>query len=333
MIVVENSGTGVQVNYRGLKIALDPHRAPDADIAFISHAHIDHIHNPRGSARILTSKETSFLAKERGYELGEIHEEIDGLQMIDSGHILGSRGLNIFNEIFYTGDFALRPRAFLDRGRTVKCRVLIIEATFGRSEYRFPTTATILERTNRLISDLFSRGTPLILMGYPLGKAQILTHLFSSWEPTFLHASVARMNEAHVKRGVEMKNGVVLYTDAQKQGLLEKKPWILISPMQSDRTDFIKALKRKYGAVTIAFSGWSVNSSFKYAMGVDYTVPLSDHCDFLDLLELVKKCSPEEVFTIHGFASEFAKHLWQQGYDAKPLKGVQKSISDYFKYE
>ena len=119
------------------------------------------------------------------------------------------------------------------------------------------------------------------------------------------------------------------YQEAQTRGLLEKKPWVLITPMYSGRSAFISNLKRRYGAVTIAFSGWAVNPSFKYAMGVDYAIPLSDHSDFTELREVVRRCSPELVYTFHGFAAEFAEYLRKEGFDARPLSAMQDTLRDY----
>jgi Cft2 family RNA processing exonuclease len=44
-------------------------------------------------------------------------------------------------------------------------------------------------------------------------------------------------------------------------------------------------------------------------LGADYSFPLSDHCDYTELLQLVRDVSPETVYTTHGFTSEFARTL------------------------
>jgi hypothetical protein len=46
---------------------------------------------------------------------------------------------------------------------------------------------------------------------------------------------------------------------------------------------------------------------------------LSDHADFPDLIEFVKQVAPKKVYTLHGFAAEFAQTLRDLGYDAQPL--------------
>ena len=46
---------------------------------------------------------------------------------------------------------------------------------------------------------------------------------------------------------------------------------------------------------------------------------MSDHADYQDLLAYVEQVQPERVFTVHGFAGEFANELRRRGYDANAL--------------
>jgi putative mRNA 3-end processing factor len=64
-------------------------------------------------------------------------------------------------------------------------------------------------------------------------------------------------------------------------------------------------------------------------MGADYSFPLSDHCDYQELINLVQSVSPEMVYTVHGFATEFARDLKRMGFSARPLAAYQSSLSDY----
>ncbi len=78
-------------------------------------------------------------------------------------------------------------------------------------------------------------------------------------------------------------------------------------------------MKEKYNTITIGFSGWACSPRYKYMMGIDYALPLSDHCDFNELIQIVKKCNPKKIFTIHGFEVEFARVLNNMGYNASPI--------------
>jgi putative mRNA 3-end processing factor len=306
----------------GTTIALDPSRPAACDYTFVSHAHVDHLHRKgRGESKskLIASKETSMLASARGYDISGA-EQHDGFQLVDTGHILGSRGLLMENDVYYTGDISTRERAFLKPAKLPHARTLIIESTFGRPEYSFPALSEITHKTNKIISEMYDLGIPVILMGYALGKAQILTKLFGHWDPVFVHDSVAKMNSVYSDLGVDLKNAVT-HTEAEEKGLLSKRrPWIMVAPLMSGRNAFLKRMKEQYGAVTVGFSGWAVDPKYKYMMGIDYAMPFSDHCDYDELVQAVKQCKPEKVYTFHGFASEFANALKKMGFDAEPIE-------------
>jgi len=103
----------------------------------------------------------------------------------------------------------------------------------------------------------------------------------------------------------------------------------MIAPMMSSRNNVAVKLKKEHRAVLAAFSGWAVDSGYGSYLGADCSFPLSDHCDYAELLRLVKEVSPEVVYTTHGFTNEFARTLRGEGYDAKPLDGYQAALSDY----
>jgi putative mRNA 3-end processing factor len=312
-----------------MSISVDPIRAGKADYTFVSHAHIDHMRGVDSVENIFASKETVLLAERRGFTLNLADDVPQDVRLIESGHILGSRGLLIDDDVFYTGDFALKPRAFMPGCKPIRCGTLIMESTFGRQEYVFPPIAETLRRVNELISKLFSRGIPVVLMGYSLGKAQILSDLFSSWDPIYLHQSIVEMNRAYLDLGVDLRSDMKSYEEAEANGLLTKRPWILISPMNGGGRRLFQDLKQKYGAVSIAFSGWSVEPRYRYMAKADHAFPLSDHCDFDDLVEMARRCDPHRIYTIHGFAEEFAAHLRRLGFDARPLNSGQTYLSEY----
>jgi putative mRNA 3-end processing factor len=252
-------------------------------------------------------------------------EKMDDYFLIDSGHILGSKGL-LFDDIFYTGDICTRDRGFLYGAKIPKCKTLITECTFGLPEFVFPKLDEIKKQVNELISELYSKGVPVILMGYQLGKAQTITQLFGHWSPLYLHDSVKQMNDLHHQLGVQLIEGMS-HSEAQNKGLLDKKPWIMIAPMMSEKNNFLKEMRSKYGAVTIGFSGWAQSTRFPFGRRTDYSIAMSDHCDFDELVHMVVQSGAEHVFTIHGFVEEFASHLRKIGISAQPLR--ENSLDDF----
>ena len=299
------------------RVCLDPKNGDINGINFVSHAHSDHLPSKNGGV-ILSSIETSEIANLRGFKMKNHVESLDNFSLIDSGHILGSKGL-LFDDVFYTGDLCTRDRGFLKGAKIPKCKTLITECTFGLPEFVFPKLEDTLKQVNELISELYGRGVPVILMGYQLGKAQSITQFFGHWGPLYLHDSVKEMNALHQKFGVSLNDGMG-HTEAEKSGLLEKKPWIMVAPMLPSKNKFVQDMKSKYGAVTIGFSGWAQSTKYSFGRRTDYSIPISDHCDYNELIDMVVQSKAERVYTIHGFVDEFADDLRKRGINAHPLE-------------
>ncbi len=54
--------------------------------------------------------------------------------------------------------------------------------------------------------------------------------------------------------------------------------------------------------------------------GADATFDLSDHCDFDELVELVGRSGADQVYTVHGYTDDFARHLRRKGIRAWALE-------------
>jgi len=158
-----------------LTIHLDPKRTQTSGINFVSHAHFDHLPSS-SSGTILTSFETRMLADMRGVKMDSHTESVQGITLVDSGHILGSKGL-LADDVFYTGDISVRDRGFLRGAIVPKCKALIIECTFGIPEFLFPPLQKLVDEVNRLISDPYAQGRPILMKRFKLGKSQLLTEL------------------------------------------------------------------------------------------------------------------------------------------------------------
>ena len=66
---------------------------------------------------------------------------------------------------------------------------------------------------------MYSRGIPVILMGYSLGKAQVLTSLFGSWKPLIIHDEIFNFNQMYKQFGVTLEDSTPL-SDAIELGLI-----------------------------------------------------------------------------------------------------------------
>ena len=66
-------------------------------------------------------------------------------------------------------------------------------------------------------------------------------------------------------------------------------------------------------------TGWALDPHPVNYIGSGECIPLSDHADFSDLIEYVKKAKPKKIYTVHGFG-EFVRFLREKGFDAESLK-------------
>src|SRR5437879_3228844 len=71
---------------------------------------------------------------------------------------------------------------------------------------------------------------------------------------------------------------------------------------------------------TALVSGWAKDADFARLFGADATFDLSDHCDFDELFEVVERSGADQVYTVHGYTEDFARHLRRKGIKAWALE-------------
>jgi putative mRNA 3-end processing factor len=103
----------------------------------------------------------------------------------------------------------------------------------------------------------------------------------------------------------------------------------LVAPAQASRANWVDAVVDRTGARKLGFSGWAVDSSFRFRGGYDEAYVLSDHADFDELVGIVEAVDPDRVYTTHGAADVLARHLTQRGWDARSLKRNQSSLAEF----
>lgn len=330
----------VQIKGKDWKIALDTTNSIHYPLVFYSHAHSDHIPRRLPKTEIIASKTTQTLLKQltSNFSDASFCEEYSqvNVQMIQkpSGHIVGSTALFIESEegkAIYTGDVSIRDKGFLEPFKPEKCDTLIIESTFGKPNYIFPEYDETIKETRDLIQTYLENDTPVILMGYALGKAQMLYHAFSDLSGNIImHGSNYKINSLLLEENIKGSVPAQDFEKAKESGFLDKKKeWILYTPMKSGRDAFYAYLKKKYNAKLFAFSGWCLSPSYKFRLAVDYGVPISDHADFNELVEICEKCNPEHIYTIYGDNVRFAAELRKLGFNAHPIS-KQTLLDSYF---
>jgi Cft2 family RNA processing exonuclease len=153
-------------------------------------------------------------------------------------------------------------------------------------------------------------------MGYSLGKAQEAVRIFSdAGFRITCHGAVRTLNQMYEQLGVPL-GSYSRYRPEDFHGpkaLDLEERGVLIAPPQVARTAFVSRFENPYSVV---MTGWGMLKNAKYRYGVEEVVPLSDHADFDELLELVERLAPKKVYTHHGYR-EFVETLRARGIDAE----------------
>jgi Cft2 family RNA processing exonuclease len=231
-------------------------------------------------------------------------------QLFPAGHIFGSAMLHATTDqgsLLYTGDFKLRPSHAAEACVAPRADVLIMETTFGLPRYVLPPAAEI---ENRIIAfcreSLASNITP-VLYAYSLGKTQELLQIVGrAGLGVMLHAHGHRMTKRYEELGMILP----------PYSLLNEKNYagyVIIAPPTSAQTPPLTWIHPKRTAIA---TGWAIDQGAKYRYGCDEAFPLSDHADFPDLIALIERVQPKVVYTLHGFAKEFAATLRARGVEA-----------------
>jgi DNA ligase 1 len=299
----------------------DPHLGPEK--VFISHAHSDHIAAHR---EVILSAPTARLMQaripgtrhEHVMEFGE-RRDFSGSQgsyqltLLPAGHIFGSAmGLVEADDesLLYTGDFKLRPGLSAEKCEPRRADILVMETTFGQPQYVFPPTREVLKGVVRFCREALDNEETPVLLGYSLGKSQeLLCSLGEAGLPLMLHGTIYSMTQIYEQFGQCFPKYARYEAGAAKGKVLLCPPHVVGS-----------AMVRNLGkARTAILTGWAVDPNCRYRYQCDAAFPLSDHADFPDLLELVKQVCPKRVYTLHGFAADFARTLRGMGVEARAL--------------
>ncbi len=308
------------VHLPAIDLALDPPRR--SRFAVVSHGHTDHI--ARHSAGVASPATVALVAQRLGtcrlspLAFGEALERADYcISLAPAGHILGAAQIVIDapdgRRLVYTGDFSVRPRQTIQPASPIRADVLIMECTFGLPRYIFPSDDEIRERIRTFVDAALADSAVPVLLGYALGKAQEAMALVSRLGyAVTVHRGVAPYAEIYRQFGIDL--GPFEIFDG------ELRPGhVLIAPPSALRSGLPPRSR------TLYLSGWAVDRSTKYRLGVDEALPLSDHADFAELVQFVVGAQPARVYTTHG-PSAFADHLRRLGFDAQHLGSHQPAL-------
>jgi DNA ligase 1 len=300
-----------------LDLWLDPY--DERDTAFVSHAHSDHIGNHR---EVILSETTARLMAVRlpGQRIehalpfhSSLHFRGASATLLPAGHIFGSAQIHITfkgETLLYTGDFKLRKGMSAEAIEWRQADILIMETTYGMPKYIFPPVDLVVADITKFCLESLEENRVPILLGYSLGKAQeILAALHGSGLRILLHPSVYKLTKLYEELYQPLPE-YFLYDDNQTAGS------VIICPPSANRTRLVQRIKNRRTAI---LTGWSLNPATIHRYQCDAAYPLSDHADYPELIKYVELVQPKRVFTVHGFAREFAEDLRRRGIEAWSL--------------
>ncbi len=297
----------------GDHFAVDP--TSKCDLAVVSHAHSDHV---KAHGRICATAPTLDLARlnYKRFEAAPLAygEAIDigpaRVELAPAGHMLGSAQVIInwhSERIVYTGDFKLESNLTCPRAEIHKCDVLLIDATYGRPRYKFPSMAECREMLIDFVDRHLKKGITPIVMAYSFGKAQeAMKMLGDAGFEMDVHSKAFEAAQIYIQHGVEIKN-VNLFCEKPTPGRAVIMPPGVLKYQST----------YGWGRFKVCFlSGWTLDKV--YGGNGGYGIPFSDHASFDDIVRYVEEAGPRRVFTLFG-PPEMAEYLQRLGFKAEAV--------------
>ena len=287
-------------------------------IGVVTHAHADHV--GRHETIICTRETAAFVRQRTGHKgryvvlaYGEPYRVGDlEVTLHPAGHILGAAMVFLrgpHSTLLYTGDFKLAPGLTTPGAAPVPAQTLIMEATFGTPAHRLPPPEEARAQLVRFARERIEEGCTPVFLAYSLGKGQeVLALLTAAGIPTAAHGAIWNLLGPYRAAGHAFPGARRLARNGARRAAIVTPPRYLDSgPVRAS------------GRLAVAaVTGWGDRT---IRPGIDTAIPLSDHADYDELVELVARVAPEKVYVLHGYAREFAEDLRARGYDAEAVAG------------
>lgn len=292
--------------------------------AVITHGHADHARP--GCQRYLATRSSGPILKHRlgpdtDLQLLDYGETISmgglKLSLHPAGHILGSAQVRIESagQVWVvSGDYKIGSDSTCTPFEPVTCHTFVTESTFGLPVFNWRPQADVLTDINTWWRENREQGRTSIMFAYALGKAQrIQAGLDPSIGPIFTHGAVENINACYRQQGIDLP--VTRYA-GQIDDPAEFAGAMVIAPPSADVGSWMRRFRNPARAFA---SGWMHIRGNRRRRSVDRGFVLSDHCDWAGLNQAIRDSAAETVWVTHGYASEMARWLQEQGYNARVI--------------
>jgi len=325
-----NTQSKANVTKRGA-ILLGKHVACDAyeearPIRVVTHAHADHmvglgkslkncelsIMTPATKDLIDALKGPGWLArgKVKTLDYGEAFTyDNETLTLHYADHILGTAQALVEDKeqtrILYTSDFRYCRTPY------VEADILVIEATYGDPVRVRPFGMMVEGMLVSLVEQGLKKG-PVYVFGYH-GKLQKMMQILYEAKikmPFIVPEKIFRVSKVCERHGMTLGKQLIPFDSEKAQSMLtQNEPSVVFYHSHSRK-------KVESEALQIHASGWEFRKPCRRVGTNKYVIALSDHSDFNELLEYVKRCNPRMVITdkhrseaANIFAREIEKRL------------------------
>ena len=244
-----------------------------------------------------------------------------------AGHVLGSAQIRLEadGEIWVvSGDFKRDDDPSCTPFESVRCDVLITEATFALPIYRWQSGAAVAAE----IRDWWhnDRTRPSLLFCYAFGKAQRLLaelHAIGVEEEVLLHGAVETITRHYRDAEVPMAPSRPVSAIPRGNSLAGR---LILAPPSAHRSSWM----RRFRSPQTGFaSGWMAVRGARRRRGYERGFVLSDHADWQGLIRTVRESGAHKVYVTHGQSDVFARYLSEmEGINAEPLDTLFEGEAD-----
>jgi putative mRNA 3-end processing factor len=301
---------------------VDPWRG--VNYAVITHAHSDHARG--GSRHYLTTDSGRGVLGERlgtdavieGIGYGEtVTRNGVTVSLHPAGHILGSAQVRVEyrGEVWVvSGDYKVAADPTCAPFEPVGCDTFITESTFGLPIYCWRPPEEVFGEINVWWRGNQAEGRASVIFAYSLGKAQrVLAGVDSGIGPIFVHGAVEKLLPHYRAAGVGLPEVMRAGEESSRESMARS---LVIAPSMAEGSPWL----RKFGETSAAcVSGWMQIRGARRRQALDRGFVLSDHADWIGLLDSIKATEAERVLVTHGYIDPLVRWLRESGVEAEAL--------------